>query len=280
MGKQQLTGPQFTDSYEDIEFSLQLPSLDHVLDQILHLNNPKLVKADISRAFRNVPIDPRDAIKCGITFQNQFYVDKFLVFGAVNGTMIFQRISDAVRHMLRQEGMIVWNYIDDVFAAFEAEGSDSKFNNMCQLITDLGLPLNPKKVEPPSDIMTIMGIQIDILSKTVSIPGEKMAEIVEACESAGNKRCLCRRDLQSLLGKLLYVSKVIRPARGFLNRMLQCLRDMRSVSVLVEGDLQRDLTWFRKFVTSFNGTTTFANWAGSNDHEVYADASLMGLGGV
>ena len=103
-------------------------------------------------------------------FQNQFCVDKFLVFGAVNGTMIFQRISDAIRHMLRQDDMVVWNYIDDVFAAWEAEGSDSKFSDMCQLKSDLGLPLNPKKVEPPSDIMTIMGIEIDVLNRTVSIP--------------------------------------------------------------------------------------------------------------
>ena len=61
--------------------------------------------------------------------------------------------------------------------------------------------------------------------------------------------------------------------------MLQCLRDMQHASVMVEGGLQRDLAWFRKFVRLFNGTT-FANWAGSHDHEEFVDASLMGLGGV
>ena len=44
--------------YEGQAFTLQSPSLDHVLQQILQLNKPKLIKADISRAFRNVPIDP------------------------------------------------------------------------------------------------------------------------------------------------------------------------------------------------------------------------------
>ena len=47
------------------------------------------MKADISRAFRNVPGDPRDAIKCGIQHEGQYYMDKTLVFGAVKVTMIF-----------------------------------------------------------------------------------------------------------------------------------------------------------------------------------------------
>ena len=45
-------------TYEGQAFTLQLPSIDHVLHQILQLKKPKLIKADISRTFRNVPIDP------------------------------------------------------------------------------------------------------------------------------------------------------------------------------------------------------------------------------
>ena len=44
------------------------------------------------------------------------------------------------------------------------------------------------------------------------------------------KRFMTRAELQSLLGRLLYVSKAIRPARGFLNRMLQSLRQMQDNS--------------------------------------------------
>ena len=73
------------------------------------------MKVDVSRAFRNVPIDPRDAIKCGTRHRGNFYVDKNLVFGAVNGTLIFERISDAIVSIMRAEGAIVWNYIDDLF---------------------------------------------------------------------------------------------------------------------------------------------------------------------
>ena len=262
-GDEAVNAATIRNSYEGIDFQLQLPTLDHVLNQLLHLKAPLLVKADISRAFRNVPIDPRDAIKCGIAFDGKYCVDKFLIFGAMNGTMIFQRISDAIRYILAQENMPVWNYIDNIFAAWEEQGSGDKFKDMCKLIHDLGLLLNDKKVELPSSRMTIMGIQVDIPSKSISIPDEKMTEIVQACEEAYARATLSKRSLQSLLGKLLYISKVIKPARGFLNRMLKCLREMNSSTVSVIGELQRNLMWFRKFVCSFNGTTTFANWVGS-----------------
>ena len=59
--------------YEGAEFKLQLPTLDRILNQILSLKNPKLIKVDVSRAFRNVPIDPCDAIKCGNMHDDQYY---------------------------------------------------------------------------------------------------------------------------------------------------------------------------------------------------------------
>ena len=34
-----------------------------------------------------------------------------------------------------------------------------------------------------------------------------------------------KSELQSLLGLLLYITKCVKPARFFLNRMLQLLRD-------------------------------------------------------
>ena len=82
------------------------------------------------RTLRAQNWDPKDAVKCGIQHNGQFYLDKFLVFGAVNGMMIFERISDAIRYMLGKQKVQVWNYIDDTFAAVEAEGAMGKFHTV------------------------------------------------------------------------------------------------------------------------------------------------------
>ena len=76
-------------TYEGVAFTLQLLTLDHLLDQVIQLKESRLFKVDVLRAFRNMLVDLRDAIKCGFQLDNKYYVDKCLVFGAVNGTAIF-----------------------------------------------------------------------------------------------------------------------------------------------------------------------------------------------
>ena len=139
-------------------------------------------------------------------------MDMRLVFGAVNGTMLFQRCSDAIRFMLQEDGIHVWNYIDDTFTAVESVGSEEKFHTICDLITSLGLPLNADKVAPPDTRMDIMGIFVDVENKILTIPENKMKEVIECVESFVHKRIISKRELQSLIGKLVYISKVIKPA--------------------------------------------------------------------
>ena len=98
------------------------------------------------------------------------------------------------------------------------------FRRMYELIEQLGLPINPDKVVPPTTVMTCMGIRVDAYHKTISLTKEKLNELQLLCDEFVNKNRVSRRTLQSLLGKLLYMAKVLAPARAFLNRMLWYLR--------------------------------------------------------
>ena len=92
---------------------------------------------------------------------------------------------------------------------------------------------------------------------------------------------MTKTELQSLFGKLLYISKIIKPARAFLNRMLQTLRDSKdSKHITLTDDFYKDLLWFRTFLKDFNGCTTYKNWNGQFDQIAFVDASLHGLGAV
>ena len=77
---------------------------------------------------------------------------------------------------------------------------------------------------------------------------------------------------------MLYITKCVRPARYFLNRMLQVLRDNVGVTrIFLHADFHRDLTWFITFLTSYNGVTMY-NIRPISGH-IYLDACLTGLGG-
>ena len=101
------------DHFDGDDFTLTLPSLANLLPALRELGSDvRLYKIDISRAFRNVPVVPGDSTHLGIKWKDKYYVEKFLAFGAVHGTGIFQKITDFVRFILAQEGIIVYNYID------------------------------------------------------------------------------------------------------------------------------------------------------------------------
>ena len=93
------------------------------------------------------------------------------------------------------------------------------------------------------------------------------------------KRFCSKRQLQSLLGNLLYIHKCVKPSRVFLNRMLELLRaNYEATSITLTQEFKRDLRWFERFLTAYNGTSFF-------DHKkvfdtVELDACLTGLGGT
>ena len=65
------------DLFDDKSFKLKLPSLDQLIPILEELGpEAHLWKIDISRAFRNARIDPRDAIHLSIMWQNKYYIDK------------------------------------------------------------------------------------------------------------------------------------------------------------------------------------------------------------
>ena len=62
--------------YDHTPFHLKLPNLDGLVHTLNILgDSARLFKVDISRAFRNMKIDPADAIHLGIKWDNKYYID-------------------------------------------------------------------------------------------------------------------------------------------------------------------------------------------------------------
>ena len=242
-------------------------------------DNARLFKVDISRAFRNVRIDPADAIHLGIKWGNKYYIDQSLAFGAVHGTAIFERIIDFVRFLMAKAGFQIHNYIDDLYACCHVDEADTAFHALLNILQNLGLPVNPAKIFPPCKKLSIMGIIVDVTSRTFSVQETKLAEISCQCAAAFICTRLSKRDRQSLLGKLLYISRCVKNLRAFLNRMLQTLRDHRDVDFIypTEG-FYRDLLWFLKFLQSSNGVIRFCKDPVA--YVVEVDATLSHIGGA
>lgn len=112
---------------------------------------------------------------------------------------------------------------------------------------------------------------------SLSIPQQKIDQVLTSVRKALSCKSLSRKHLQSLLGWLLRIAKCIRPARLFVLCLLDSLRAMTSNYTHITHDMRLDLEWFDKFASVWNGTSMIPNK--SYDRVITVDASGSGIGG-
>ena len=269
------------DIYLNTYFELNYPSVDTVINRLRNLGTEALLyKVDISRAFRHIRIDPGDLDLLGLK-HNQYFIDRTLPFGFRHGSVFFQRCTDAVRYIMKNTFQFphLYNYIDDLIYTGLPQHIYRSYDTLIALLQELGLEISQSKLVAPTTTAICLGIEIDNINRTLKVPTDKLLEIQQICKKFACKTRVTKNQLQSLLGSLLYITKCVKPARFFLNRMLQLLRDHTDKSViLLNSAFHRDLNWFNTFLLQFNGVTFFDYKP--PHHTVYLDACLTGFGAV
>ena len=170
--------------YLDTYFSLSYPSIDHIVEKVRSLGpGSLLLKVDISRAFCHFRIDPGDIDLLGILHEDLF-LDGSLTFGFLLGSGFFERCSDAIRFIMKKYNYnALLNYIDDhIYIGLPLEIHDS-YKFLLSLLQDLGLEASDSKLVPTTTCVTCLGIQVDTIHRTLSIPQEKLQEIKNLCKS-------------------------------------------------------------------------------------------------
>ena len=268
--------------FDDIPFTLKFPTVDDILNKVRsHKGRVLLSKIDIARAFRNLRIDPVDAFRFGIQWQDQYFLDVSAVFGWIFGTAAFQMTSDAILYIMRHETDSLFAYIDDFIMVLPEVDAERRFQKLFHLFSQLGLPMNKDKVTPPTRVLTCLGITIDLDNNSLSIEHSKMNEIFEECILVSKKSTLAKRQFQSLLGKLLYLHKCIKSARIFVNRILSVFRDNSHRNrIKLTRDFHKDVEWFINFLPLFSGSTKIFKEEVSHINSLHIDACLTGVGGV
>ena len=71
-------------------FCLKFPSIDDIVKEICsHKDDIIIAKIDVARAFCNLCVDPADAVKLGMPWGNDIYIDAAVAFGWVHGSAPF-----------------------------------------------------------------------------------------------------------------------------------------------------------------------------------------------
>ena len=203
------------DNYLGSHFILNYPSVDDIVKRLIELGPGSLLcKVDISRDFRQLKVDPGDINLLGLKLDS-YYIDQSVPFGYRHGSIFFEKVTDSIRFIMRKHGFHdLFNYVDDIIQCGTPSKIHPAFQFLVDLLHQLGLTLKSNKLVSPTTSMVCLGILIDTETRTMSVPPEKLENIVKMCDEWQNKQFCSKRELQSLLGSLLYQNASGQPGRS------------------------------------------------------------------
>ena len=109
--------------------------MDNIVHEISeHGDNVTLTKIGVERAFCNLCLDPADAMKLGIKWQNDAYIDAAITFSRVHGSTAFQRISNAITFILAKAGINMVAYIDDYIHISPKATAQQHFDTLASIL--------------------------------------------------------------------------------------------------------------------------------------------------
>ena len=146
-------------------------------------------------------------------------------------------------------------YMDDFAGCEIGPRAQTAFEKLGCLLTELGVQESTEKACPPSTIMKFLGVEFDTTKMTMRIDSEKLKEVTMLAKSWARKTVATKQELQSILGKLMWVSKVVRYARCFVTRIISILKGLRyqKQKVKLNEETRKDFLWWSVFLPVFNG---------------------------
>ena len=242
-------------AFQGRPFTYTLPSPLDLAEAILRAGpGASLWKADLERAYRQMRIDPLDYPLLAVRHQGRTYLDVCPSFGCRCSGGAQQRVSNSVVHLMTMAGYKTIAYVDDFCGvASDALTASRSLAEFKTITSRLGLSLAPDKTMTPTTQLEFLGLLFDTVALTITIPQARLQEILDEAGRWTQKTTAQRHEVQSLAGKLNFVSTCVLPARKFMGRILAALRaaDERGV-VEITPQFKKDLNWFLEYATHCN----------------------------
>eukprot|EP00731_Ephydatia_muelleri_P011790 Em0006g684a len=190
---------------------------------------------------------------------------------------IFSAVADALEWILRRRGVDhVAHYLDDfiILGAPHSSQCAHSLRIVVDTCAELGVPLALDKCEGPSTCLTFLGIELDTKTRTLRLPRDKLARILDTLETWQEKKVCRRKELESLVGLLHHACKIVRPGRSFLRRMIALLSTANDRHVIrLNRAFRADLAWWRMLAANWNGTGLISQDRITPTVKLYTDAA-------
>ena len=98
--------------------------------------------------------------------------------------------------------------------------------------------------------MVYLGVKFDTITMCMYVEDDKVCELRSLLFKWSRKTVAKKHELQSILGKLLWVSKTVRFSRVFVSRIICEVRKLSSQSskTTLSKELRKDFLWWEKYI--------------------------------
>lgn len=269
------------------ECSLSYVRIDDAIEYIAKCGQGSLLcKADISDAFKLIPIKPEQYHLFCIKWQDLYYFSSKLAFGSRSSPVIFDSFSKAICWIAMNKYNIkfILHLLDD-FLTIDQPGEDAQqtMDTLKGIFKRLNVPLSEHKTVGPSTVLEYLGIILDTDNMQAKLPLDKVLRITDMLTKFLCRRTCTKRELLQLLGHLNFASRVIVPGRTFVSYLLGVAWSVSELHhhVHLTSSCREDIRMWLLFLQQWNGVSMFydSKRTASHDMELYTDASLIGHGG-
>ena len=257
---------------------------------------------DAQDAYYRVPIKQKYWRYFGLEWCGYNFVFTSLQMGLGSACRLYTQFADAIEYIILKsvgfDGVLIfwlgafkllWHYLDDFFGGHnDYNVAKQQFDKVVDWMDRLGIPTAPNKVSPPAKVQKILGYNYDTTGvPDVSVPPNKVQKALDPIQKMLRCKHATRKQLEKLIGLLIWISMVVFPAKAFVRRLEQVLHldSVNDDDIVYLGDyVLADLRWWAKLLRSGALIGVPVKWLlkqpDDADVVVKTDAaSLVGVGG-
>lgn len=223
-----------------------------------------------------------------------YFCDKTLCFGSGTSCYLYMKLSNAIAHIFRYrtsktQGDIN-NYLDDFQTCkLDRLGCNRYLEIFMEICEELNLPLSKDKTQWATQIMIFLGLLINTVSQTISIPLDKVERGKKELDIMIRSKKVTVRQIQSLAGLLNFFCRAIVPGRAFTRRLYSRIAGLQQHHhVRVVQEMKDDCRVWKKFLELDEAVCRpfidFSEVLHADQIHFYTDAALnnvrLGVGGI
>ena len=210
--------------------TVKYPEFDQAIRMCLKAGkNCKLGQSDVRSAFRTLGMNKSSwkylVMKTRLPLDNKMYyfVDKCLPFGASISCSHFQKVSDAIAYLVCHRAKCdILNYLDNfLVVALLASICNNNLQAFMDVCADINFPVNEDKTFWATTCIVFLGLLIDTVAGTVSVPTEKLLKATNLITTMLRKKSkkITVNQLQKICGFLNFLGQCVLLGHAFTRRL-------------------------------------------------------------